>query len=57
MHRFGLFGSAYLVPTGRRHAIDILLVRIAAAVYDTVAVAIAIVHAGAPLICDIPVAP
>lgn len=48
--------KTYLVPAGVCHAIDILLVRGTSAVYNAVAIAVAVVDAGAPFVRNIAVA-
>lgn len=51
-----LYIKSYLVPARLRHAVDILLVRVAATVHDTVTIAVTASETGAPLVRDIPVA-
>lgn len=51
-----MYIKSYLVPARLRHAVDILLVRVAATVHDTVTIAVTASETGAPLVRDIPVA-
>lgn len=45
--------KTYLVPARVCHAIDILLVCGTSTVYNAVAIAIAVVDAGSPFVCNV----